>query len=124
MSGFTVLTRNNVASRRPSNNLPLSIACPTRDLSSLEYVSQLVHQGAAYQVIPATQHPFNYNAEDILVGILPKTKYSLGYLGIYCWTSHYLFTIVATTRRRATTTVAILSLTKGSSEFDCAIRYE
>lgn len=74
MSNLVVLTKERIIERIPSDNIPLSIASPTRDLSSLDYVKELVHTGASYQVIPATHNPFNYNAEDILVGILPKTK--------------------------------------------------
>lgn len=74
MSNSVVLTKENIIERIPSDNIPFSVTTPTRDLSSLDYVKELVHGGASYQVIPSTHNPFNYNTEDILLGILPKTK--------------------------------------------------
>lgn len=76
MSNIPVITKDYLKGKVPSNNIPLSVASPTRDLSSLDYVRQLVHQGASYQVIPSTQNPFNYNFQEIILGLLPQTKYS------------------------------------------------
>jgi hypothetical protein len=114
MSNQVVLSKHTLAARLPSNNIPLSVASPTGDTSSAEYVRELVHGGASYQVIPSTITPFNYNAEGVLLGVLPKTKYLLIYLETFCWTSLCLFSTVETIRKKGTIMDATSSTTKDS----------
>lgn len=67
-------TKDSLKQSVSSQNLSLSVAFTTRDISSITYLRQLIHKGASYQVISSTHHPFLYNSEDILLGVIPLTK--------------------------------------------------
>ena len=54
--------------------IPLSVAFLNRDISDPQFVNDLIHPGASYQVIPAPRTPFIYDPEALIITILPKTK--------------------------------------------------
>ena len=54
---------------RPSA-IPISAAFLNRDVSDSALVSELIHRGSGYLVIPASKHPILFDYETILINLL------------------------------------------------------
>jgi hypothetical protein len=74
-----ILTKENLKQKAPTYNLALAIASPTRDLCSAEYIKDLIPPYTSYLVIPSTPTLLLYNTEQILLSVLPQTKYFHSY---------------------------------------------
>jgi hypothetical protein len=75
MSGkIPVISTFNLKRKITTNNIPLSVAFLTRDLSDPAFARKLIRNGASYQVIPSTHQPVLYNAGKILAELLPLSK--------------------------------------------------
>jgi len=58
-----------------SPNLALTVTSPTYDLTSNQYIAELIHPHTSYQTIPSTPKSMVFDVEDTLLKILPLSKY-------------------------------------------------